>query len=272
VQLPLSVLADERVCENDELSHDGGERDFGLFAVCDEAVVEGLERGVEAGGGDRGHIERAPRTWARPPLMWRGPLLWPLSPVIGARPTIMAACLADKEPSSARPTMSAIAVTGSDARDGSQDSEPPGEARVGADQALDFSAKVFDRRFNRAELALDLDRRLPSRGRAELVDKGGSRGDGGVAAAGELVKAFHERAGRWGRVGLEAFGEDRQHPAVDAVGFGQGAHGLGEQPRTQRIDDGVGMEAAVGGAVKLARRLHRCERDLVGGEATPSIV
>ena len=54
--LPGAVFADEGVCEDDELSHDGGEGDFGLFAVCEEAVVEGLERWIEAGGGDRGHV------------------------------------------------------------------------------------------------------------------------------------------------------------------------------------------------------------------------
>ncbi len=40
--LPSPVFADEGVCEDDELSHDGDEGDFGLFAVCEEAVVEGL--------------------------------------------------------------------------------------------------------------------------------------------------------------------------------------------------------------------------------------
>src|ERR1700683_741556 len=104
--LPGAVFADEGVCEDDELSHNGDEGDFGLFAVYEEAVVEGLERPVATRGGHRGQ-----RTWARPPLMWRVPRLWPLSQAIGARPTIMAACWADREPISARPTMSAIAVT-----------------------------------------------------------------------------------------------------------------------------------------------------------------
>ena len=91
-------------------------------------------------------------------------------------------------------------------------------------------------------------------------------------AANEILKALHERARRRDRVGLEAFAQDRQHSAVDAVGFGQSAGGLGEQPRTQGIDDGDGeaggMEAPVGGAVKLARRLHHDERDLVSLQRT----
>ncbi len=137
---------------------------------------------------------------------------------------------------------------------------------------LDFGLEVFDRRFSRAELALDLDRRRPSRRRAELVEESGPGGDRGVAAARELLEGLHEVARRRGGVGLEAFAKDRQHSAVDPVGLGQSAQGLGEQPRPQRIDDGdgeaVGMEAAVGGAVKLARRLHRYERDLVGLQGT----
>src|SRR5271167_231968 len=112
---------------------------------------------------------------------------------------------------------------GSDAGDGDQDGQPPGEARVGADQGLDFRAEVFDRRFSRAELTFDLDRRRPSRRRAELVEESGSGGDRGVAAAGELLEGLHELAPRRGGVGLEAFAQDRQHSAVDAVGLGQSA-------------------------------------------------
>ena len=119
---------------------------------------------------------------------------------------------------------------GSDAGDGSQDGEPPGEARVGADQGLDFRAEVFDRRFSRTDLALDLDRRRPSRGRAEL-----------------------RRVVRAAASGLRLFAKDRQHSAVDAVGLGQSAQGLGEQPRTQRISPTAPNPA--GTAIPPARSL-----------------
>ena len=55
---------------------------------------------------------------------------------------------------------------------------------------------------------------------------------------------------------LPALAEDGQHPSVDAVGLGQGAGGLGEQARAQRIDDSdseaLRNEAAMGGAVELS--------------------
>src|ERR1700683_5829708 len=57
--LPGAVFADEGVCEDDELSHNGDEGDFGRFAVYERAVVEGLERPVATRGGHRGHIEGA---------------------------------------------------------------------------------------------------------------------------------------------------------------------------------------------------------------------
>jgi hypothetical protein len=117
--LPGAVFADEGVCEDDELSHDGGEGDFGLFAVCEETVVEGLERWIEAGGGDRGHVEGAADMGAsaldvagaaalaavagdRGEADEHGGLLGRQGADLGE---------ADKEPISARPTMSAIAVT-----------------------------------------------------------------------------------------------------------------------------------------------------------------
>ena len=57
--LPLSVFANAGVCENEELSHDGGEGDFSQFAFFDEAIMEGSERRVETSGGQRSHIESA---------------------------------------------------------------------------------------------------------------------------------------------------------------------------------------------------------------------
>ena len=55
--LPEAVLVDEKVCEEDELAHDGGEGELSRLSPCPEAFVDGLEVGVEAGGGEGGHVE-----------------------------------------------------------------------------------------------------------------------------------------------------------------------------------------------------------------------
>ena len=55
--LPEAVLLDEKVCEEDELAHDGGEGRLSRLSPCPEAFVDGLEVGVEAGGGEGGHVE-----------------------------------------------------------------------------------------------------------------------------------------------------------------------------------------------------------------------
>ncbi len=91
-----------------------------------------------------------------------GARLWPLSQAIGARPTIMAACLADNGPISLRPAMSAIAVTvpmpGMEVRMASRLAR-----RGSASIRRSISAsQVFDRRFDGAQLALDLAAAAPS--------------------------------------------------------------------------------------------------------------
>ena len=45
MRLPEAVVADEGVCEHDELSHDGGEGDFGSLSLGEQAVIEGLDPG-----------------------------------------------------------------------------------------------------------------------------------------------------------------------------------------------------------------------------------
>ena len=54
----LLTLEDE-VCGFDQLSHDGDEGDLRGFAVVDQALGEGLERGVASAGGHGGDIEQA---------------------------------------------------------------------------------------------------------------------------------------------------------------------------------------------------------------------
>ena len=46
----------ESVEQDGEFAHDGGERDFGGFAVVAQAGIEGLEDRVVADGGERGHL------------------------------------------------------------------------------------------------------------------------------------------------------------------------------------------------------------------------
>ena len=61
---PQSVFLKQRVGEDDEFPHDGGEGEFALFATIDQALVEGAEVGIVAGGRERGPIEGAARAGA----------------------------------------------------------------------------------------------------------------------------------------------------------------------------------------------------------------
>ena len=112
-----------------------------------------------------------------------------------------------------------------------------------------------------------------SRRRAELVEEGGSGGKGGVAAAQQLLQAFHKFAGRGARARARgfrpiwpAFGSrrrrswpSRRRPRRTA------ANASGSTTATAKP---AGVETAVSRPVELACRLHHHARDLVGLKTT----
>ena len=57
--LPDAIVADEDVGEDDELAHDGDERDLCGLPLGAEAIVDGLEVGVEARGRERRQVKGA---------------------------------------------------------------------------------------------------------------------------------------------------------------------------------------------------------------------
>jgi hypothetical protein len=254
IWLPGAVLCDEGVGEDDELSHDGDEGDLGLFSCGAESVIDGLEVWIAARGGKGGHGEGAAQLRASAADMAGAGLLVRERADFGK---------ADDQGDSRR---------GPDPRDRGQDGEPPGQARIGGDEAFDLRLEMGERGLDSADLALDLGDRHGDGGFAELVEERGAGGDGRVPAAQHVPQGLHECAGRGGRAWLHALAEDGQHPSVDAVGLGQGAGGLGEQARAQRIDDSdseaLRNEAAMGGAVELSGRLHDHKRHLVAFKGT----
>jgi hypothetical protein len=56
-RFPGAVVSDEDVREDDELAHDRDERDLGGLAFGAEAIVDGLEIGVEARGGEGWQVD-----------------------------------------------------------------------------------------------------------------------------------------------------------------------------------------------------------------------
>src|SRR3954465_5762241 len=88
---PGHVLAHERVENDDELVHTGGERDLLGFARGEQPLVEGSQDGVMLTGHQGAHVRRGPP--ARPPQIARRPRRRPLSQLSGAAPTSAAICL-----------------------------------------------------------------------------------------------------------------------------------------------------------------------------------
>lgn len=59
LRVPLAIVLDHGVESDEELSHAGGEDDLGWFACLSEAFGEGMDDGVELGGGKSSHVEHA---------------------------------------------------------------------------------------------------------------------------------------------------------------------------------------------------------------------
>src|SRR6202020_2440904 len=57
MRLPGSVFADEGVCQDHELSGDGDDGGLGRLSLCDEALEEGLESGIETRCGECSQVE-----------------------------------------------------------------------------------------------------------------------------------------------------------------------------------------------------------------------
>ena len=49
------------VCDDSELSHDGGKRDFWRLSGCDEGLIFFFHCGIESDGDEGGHIEGLPQ-------------------------------------------------------------------------------------------------------------------------------------------------------------------------------------------------------------------
>ena len=82
---------------------------------------------------------------------------------------------------------------GPDPRDRGQDGEPPGQARIGGDEAFDLRLEMGERGLDSADLALDLGDRHGDGGFAELVEERGAGGDGRVPAAQHVPQGLAAR-------------------------------------------------------------------------------
>src|SRR5271166_5575304 len=146
MRLPESILTDEGVGENCELSHDGGDGDFGLFSAGDETVVEGFQVRIVPSGAVGWHIESGPDIG---PSASDGAGSAALAAVVGdGGKAIMAISLAESWPSSITPAMRATAAHG----------PTPGiEVRISKRRARAGSASIR-RRISASRLAMAVSR------------------------------------------------------------------------------------------------------------------
>ncbi len=56
----MAVFSNEGIGERGQFSHDGCQREFGLFSVGAKSAVEGFQVGIAADGGDGRHVQRLP--------------------------------------------------------------------------------------------------------------------------------------------------------------------------------------------------------------------
>ena len=95
---PISLPAQQDVCEDDELAHDGCDSDLWRLTGGDKGLILGLHVSVEADCNEGWHIEGLTKMSAAAPDK-RLPLCCPESRAIGARPAKLATHLLSIVPS-----------------------------------------------------------------------------------------------------------------------------------------------------------------------------
>ena len=56
--MPWDAAARDRIQDDEQLPHAGGERDLGRFARGPQPEIEGADDGIASTGDERGHVER----------------------------------------------------------------------------------------------------------------------------------------------------------------------------------------------------------------------
>ena len=159
----MSVITYECVCEDDEFSHDCCDGDLWHFTSGDESVIRGFEIGVEPGGYEGGHVECLTDVGAssvdeRPAGTFTG-----LSHDGGCAGQ---ACggLAIEVAEFGHVDQEGEGGAFCDARNGGQDSEPPGEFRIAFDQGADGGLDLCDLALDQGETLACLLPRLKDKG------------------------------------------------------------------------------------------------------------
>src|SRR5271156_1377558 len=191
MRLPESILADEGVCENCELSHNGCDGDFWLFPAGDETVVEGFQVRIVPSGAVGGHIESGSDIG---PSAFDGARSSALAAVIGDggeaddHGDLFSGELAEFDHAGDESDSGARA----DAGDRGEDFEATGQGGIAVDPVADFGLEVGDAGFEGAQLTLELADQRSGLARADLVENGGSIFDRRVAPAGQFLKDFQD--------------------------------------------------------------------------------
>ena len=134
----IEVWLQEGVCEDDQLSHDGGERDLGRLTGVDELSVFCLHVRIEPGRNEGGHVDSlADRGSASPDEGASGPAAGLPGYRREARETCSLACLKGAE--LRHFDEQGEGGYGRDARNAGEDCEPLGEIGVSSDLLEDCS-------------------------------------------------------------------------------------------------------------------------------------
>ena len=266
---PKLVFGEQGIGEDDELSHDSGQCDLGLFAVFAQSFVEHREVGIMACGGKRGPVEGAAGVGA---AALDVALACGVAAVVGERRDTGQAGdgSAVEGAELGEVNEQAVGDGGADARDRDEDGIAARQRRIGGDTLGDRAGEARDMAVEVAapppELGLE-------EGQVACRQAVGQR----RALCRRRTARMHQLLQRLERLGdrrcglrAERVAEQRQHLGVDAVGLGACTEGFGEQARAQRVDDRHGKarlaERAMRQAMILGRRLDDDERHVVPGD------
>jgi hypothetical protein len=155
MRLPGSILADDGVGENCELSHDGGDGDFGLFSAGHEMIVEGFQVRIVPSGAVGWHMESGPDVG---PSASDSAGFAALAAVVGDggeaddHGDLFGGELAEFDHAGDEGESGARA----DAGDRGEDFEATGKGGIDVDPVTDFGLEVGDGGFEGTQLTLEL--------------------------------------------------------------------------------------------------------------------
>ena len=230
------MISEQGVKNNEQFPHAGGYDDFEGFSLILEALGEGFDGGVEALGGQGGHIEQAADVGAAAGDM--GPaILFSRFSVIGGQADQGGDLMAIEPTQFGQARQQHSAGLGADAAGAAQDLVFVLEVRVGLDVLFDEFIQFANLEFKGLDHFANAFADFDMMNHPSPIGFLSVQVDELTTSGNQFSQGLGLGVWRRFRGGLDLFAELGQGIGVDGIGFGQAAHAAGEVADLARMGD-----------------------------------